>query len=369
MKNSLRIALFLSLSFQLALGQNKVHKIDSLISSLYQNGEFSGNILVAEKGEIIYKNCLGWANEETKHKLHLNSVFELASVSKQFTALAIMILKEKGKLDLDDKIDKFIPELSYYGKISIRNLLQHTIGLPDYEKLIDSLLDKRKVATNAAVVSIFARHHPKVSFEPNSTYQYCNTGYALLATIIERISGMTYQTFMKTNVFAPLGMTSTFIANVGFNPLTINHYTYGYKKDSLSKSVSRVDHTDQYQAVVGQAHTKSTVVDLFKWDRALNTTQLVSRRSLDEIFTNGILESGMEINYGLGWWLPITDHWKDFGKMASHTGGLPGYGSKITRFSLYDRTIILLVNHEDIDISRIHNAIRDLLFDKPAPPH
>ena len=163
------------------------------VQKIIESKKFNGNVLIAEKGEIIYKNSFGLANESTKEKLNLNSVFELASVSKQFTAMGIVKLKEKGKLNYEDKIGKYLPELNFYD-ISIKNLLQHTSGLPDYMQLLDSLLidatwdNKTKIATNKDIIAIFSKHKPKLLFEPNTKWEYSNTGYALLASIIENIS-------------------------------------------------------------------------------------------------------------------------------------------------------------------------------------
>ena len=142
---------------QLTFGQNKVQKIDSFLNSFSKEQKLNGNILIAEKGKVIYKKSFGLSNESTKEKLNENSIFELASVSKQFTAMAIVILKEKGKLHYDDTVSKYIPELSKYNNITIRNLLNHTSGLPDYSELLDSVFDKSKIATNKDVITLF--HH------------------------------------------------------------------------------------------------------------------------------------------------------------------------------------------------------------------
>lgn len=211
-----------------SFGQSRVQKIDRLLDSLYSQQKFNGNIVIAEKGEIIYNRSYGLANETTKEKLNQNSVFELASCSKQFTAMGIVILKEKGKLNLDDKITKYIPELSTYKEISVKNLLHHTGGLPDYMPIMDTLWDKSKIATNRDVIDIFGKYKPKPLFEPNSKHEYSNTGYALLATIIERSSGQTYATFLEENIFKPLKMKNTFVYNRRLSPKKIKHYALGY---------------------------------------------------------------------------------------------------------------------------------------------
>ena len=166
------ITIVILLIGQVSFGQDRIKKIDSLLNSIYSNKKINGNFLIAEKGKIIYSQSFGYANEEKKEKLNENSIFELASCSKQFTAMAIMILKEKGKLNLDDNITKFIPSLSNYKGITIRNLLNHTGGLPDYMELMDSLFDKSKIATNKDIIAIFSKQKPKILFEPNTKYEY-----------------------------------------------------------------------------------------------------------------------------------------------------------------------------------------------------
>ncbi|MGV8091065.1 MAG: serine hydrolase [Mangrovibacterium sp.] len=358
--------LFLALG-QLSFGQNRVQKIDSLLTSGYDNGKFNGNVLIAEKGEVIYKKSLGFANESTKEKLNENSVFELASISKQFTAMAIVILKEKGALSYDDKISNFIPELSDYDNITIKNLLNHTSGLPDYMELLDSLFDKSKIATNKDIITLFAKHKPKVLFEPNTGWEYSNTGYALLASVIEKASGMEYGDYLDKVIFKPLEMTNTFVYRRRYAPKKINGYAYGYVySDSLKKYVLPDDLEETIEVVwldgiVGDAIVSSTVNDLLKWDRALYTDKLVSHESINEIFTAPELNDKTTTKYGFGWFLDDND----FGKTVSHGGVWWGYRTYIDRHIDNDKTIIILQNHEDV-LNPV-KSIRNILYNKPLP--
>ena len=193
----IKLLFAITLLGNIVFGQTKIKKIDKLLDSLFMQQKFNGNILIAEKGKVIYSRSYGLANETTKEKLIQKSIFELASCSKQFTAMAVVILNEKKKLNFDDKISKYIPELSDYGGISIRNLLHHTGGLPDYMTLMDTVWDKSKIATNKDIFEFFSKYKPKTLFEPNSKHEYSNTGYAILATLIERVSGQTYAEFLK----------------------------------------------------------------------------------------------------------------------------------------------------------------------------
>ena len=149
---------------QKAFGQDHISKIDSLLTTMYKNENLNGNILIAEKGKVIYKKSFGFTNDSTKE----NSIFELASLSKQFTAMAIVILKEKKKLNYDDKMSKYIPELSHYDNITIRHLLNHTSGLPDYMEIMDTVFDKSKIAINDDIFNLFVKLKPSTLFESNT---------------------------------------------------------------------------------------------------------------------------------------------------------------------------------------------------------
>lgn len=361
-------AIALILIGQLTFGQNRIKKIDSLLIALHANGNLNGNILIAEKGKVIYKKSFGNANEITKQKLNENSIFELASCSKQFTAIAIMILKEKGKLNLDDTISKFIPELANYKNITIRNLLNHTGGLPDYMDLLDSLFDKSKIATNKDIIALFSKVQPKILFEPNTKYEYSNTGYALLASIIEKTSGKSYADFLNMNIFKPLKMTRSLVYTRRFAPRNIENYALGYiYSDSLNKYILPDDLAETksvmwLDGIVGDGCVNSTINDLMKWDRALYTNKLLSKNGMEEVFKAGVLNDKTKTNYGFGWEIENN---KEFGKIVSHGGGWPGYVTYIERHITNDKTIIILQNHNDVSIPI--KFIRSILYNKPLP--
>lgn len=354
--------LFLSIG-NICFAQARIQKINQLLDSLFLQQKFNGNILIAEKGEIIYNRSYGIANETTREKLTQKSIFELASCSKQFTAMAIVILKEKGKLNVDDKISKYIPELSNYGTISIKNLLHHTGGLPDYMSIMDTVWDKSNIATNNDIIAVFSKLKPKVLFEPNSKHEYSNTGYALLATIIERVSGMAYADFLKEYIFTPLKMKNSFVYNRRLAPKKIKNYAYGYL---FIKSQNKYILPDEFEktkmvywldGVVGDGTVNSNVIDLLKWDRALYAAKLVSSESINEIFSNGQLNDGSTGKHGFGWRIVDTE---EFGKIAKHSGGWPGYMTYIERNLDNDKTIIILQNHYNVTMPA--DEIRNILY-------
>ena len=361
-----KIAVILMFLGQFAFGQNKAQKIDSLMNALYSTDDFSGNVLVAEKGKILYSQSFGFANETTKEKLSVNSIFETGSVSKQFTAMAIMILMENGKLKLDDDIKIYIPELSNYNGITIKNLLNHTGGLPDYMVIMDSLFDKSKIATNKDIVAIYNKYKPKVLFEPNSKFEYSNTGYALLATIIENVSGLTYSEYLSINIFEPLKMKNTFVYNRRLNPKKVTNYALGYfSPDSLTGYILPDDFEETkfviwLDGIVGDGTVNSTVTDILKWDRALYKNKLLSKEGMKAIFEVATLNDKTKTSYAMGWEIQKFDA---YSKMTRHGGSWPGYVAYIERHIENDKTIIILQNHED-DISIPLKAIRKIIYNK-----
>jgi CubicO group peptidase (beta-lactamase class C family) len=360
-------------------GQNKAAAFDSLFSSLYGQKKFNGNVLIAGKGTVIYKKSFGIANEQTQEKLNEHSVFELASVSKQFTAMAVVILREKGKLRYDDKISRYIPEfVNYSGGITIKNLLQHTSGLPDYMELLDSLLidstwnGKTKTATNKDIVKVFAANKPALLFSPGQKWEYSNTGYALLASIIERVSGKSYAEFLQENIFVPLQMNNSFVYTRRFTPRKVNNYAFGYVySDSLKKNILPDDAEAGLSlmvycldGIVGDGAVNSTIEDLFKWDRALYTDKLAAQKNIREVFETGILSNNKKTDYGFGW---MVQNIPPYGNLAYHSGSWPGYRTYIERNTDSDKTIIFLENNDNPGIFNPIHKIRQILYDiKPG---
>jgi CubicO group peptidase (beta-lactamase class C family) len=372
----LKTTLLFLLIGQLIFGQNKEQKIDSLLTSIYKSGKLNGNVLIAEKGQVIYNRSFGLANEITQENLNENSVFNLASVSKQFTAMAIVILKEEGKLNFDDKITKYLPELPNYSNVSIRNLLNHTSGIPDYLNLINNPEAKEyyseslagKIATNKNIIAFFSKYKPKANFEPNTKFEYSNTGYVFLASIIEKITGLTYAEYLDEVIFKPLKMNNTLVYCRRLLPKKVNNYAYDYEySDSLkrycpSDSLKDIKVIKSLDGIVGDGNVHSTVDDLFKWDRALYTDQLISQSSMKEIFQGAELNDKSKTRYGFGWFL---DNNPDFGKIVFHLGFWVGYSTLIERDIDNDKTIIILENHSPVLFPV--NELRHIIYNMPYP--
>lgn len=348
--------------------QSKSAKFHQLFSSLYQEQAFQGNVLIAEKGEIIFEKSYGLADEAAQKKLTKHSIFDLASVSKQFTAMGIVLLQKQGKINYDDLIQKYLPELSFYEGITIKHLLIHTSGLPDYMALMHKHWDKTKFATNQDMIELLAKHKPALLFKPHEKWRYSNTGYALLATIIARVSGQSFGQFLKQNLFTPLKMTHTFVYRRRFAPQKIKNSTHGYiysrklKKKILPDQLGKNYYNIYLDGIVGDGMVNSTTRDLLKWDQALYTNQLVSSKDKQLIFASYITQLNKKTGYGFGW---MINNNKLYGKYVMHNGHWAGYLTHIERHLTHDKTIIILQNNDSPKIQIPASAVRKILYNLP----
>jgi CubicO group peptidase (beta-lactamase class C family) len=286
--------------------------------------------------------------------LNDSSIFELASLSKQFTAMGIMILKERKLLNYDDNIKKFFPDLPY-NNITIRNLLTHTSGLPGYEEQFAKKWDPKKIAFNKDVIQMLQQEKDTLFFEPGTNWKYSNTGYVLLASIIEKVSGKSYNEFMAENIFQPLSMTHTFIYNTRRSARKIpDNYALGFQfPDSLKRymlpdSLPKTKYVYFLDGIVGDGCVNSTIIDLLKWDRALYTTKLVSKPTLDEMLSPLVQTSRRDSTGFYGFGVNVQPKTPK-GKVISHTGGWPGYSTFLERRVDIDETIIVLSNNETMN--------------------
>jgi CubicO group peptidase (beta-lactamase class C family) len=312
---------------------------------------FNGNVLIAKGGKPIYQQSLGYADFSTKRALNENSVFELASVSKQFTAMGIMICKEKGLLNYTDPITKFFPGLPYKD-ITVRHLLTHTSGIPSYEDQFEKYWDHKKIAYNKDIIDMLIQRHDTLLFKTGSSWKYSNTGFALLASIIEKVSGMSYNDFMAKTIFKPLDMNHTFIYNSRRSGGKIpDNYALGFvysdslKRYILPDSLPNYDIVYYLDGIVGDGCVNSTAGDLLQWDQALHSNKLVSKQSLDEMLSPLVHSSTRDTTSFYGFGVAVTPN-SSIGKIISHTGGWPGYATLLVRRVDKDETIIILSNNE-----------------------
>lgn len=352
-------ALLLSLSLQAQ--RHRYAAIDSLLKEAAEKDKLSAVVLLAENGKIRYEKALGYRDFANKIILEKKDVFELASLSKQFTAMVIMMLKEKGLLQYDDLVEKYLV-IPYKG-ITIRNLLTHTSGLPDYQAIMDEHWDKTKVAGNEDILDYLNKYAPPKLFEPGTKYNYSNTGYVLLASIAEKVSGRDFIEFCTTEIFRKLHMRHTAIRTLqekaAVSNFAIGHIYVKAKNDFIrADSFPSSDYTIWLGNRKGPGRISSTAEDLLKWDQALYTEKLVKQTTLAEAFKPMLLANGTLSDYGFGW---VIGRNNPEGRLVWHNGDNPGYKTQIMRFLDSKRTLILLCNNAVENFNQIVKNIYSLL--------
>jgi CubicO group peptidase (beta-lactamase class C family) len=329
--------------------QRPASKIDALFRD-YDGADVPGAcVMVIRDGQVLFNKAYGMANLEEKRPATTGTNFRLASVTKQFTAMAVMILAERGKLSYEDPLPKFFPDFPAYGtSITVRQLLNHTSGLIDYEGVIPP--GTTRPLTDADVLNLMKRQD-RTYFAPGSRFRYSNSGYAFLALIVEKVSGATFTEFLRENVLTPAGMMgSTFY---GRDDRAAPNRAFGYTKRS-----DRFEPTDQSltSSVAGDGSLYASLDDLFKWDRALNGATLVRPDTLLKAFTPGVGRDAKDTGYGFGWFIGRYNG----KKVYWHRGGTVGFTAAISRFPNQKLTIVVLTNRSDVPLTKILDTISDM---------
>lgn len=361
---TLRFALYFSFLLFLSVPNNfaqtllQKKAIDSVLTDLHHNGMFNGVVLLAENGKITYQKAMGISGPTNTKPLALNSSFNLASVSKQFMSMMTMILQEKGLLQYDDKVQKFLPEFPY-PSISIRHLLTHTSGLEEYFDLALKYNNTLDTLNNQKLLQLLAQYRPSLIFEPGSSWQYCNTGYVVLASVIEKVSDQRIEIFFENAIAKPLKLKNSFIYYLNMpRPNSEPERVIGMERVNGKYQLNDLVRLD---GVVGDGNVYSSAEDLLKWDQSLYRNILVKQATLQEAFTPVKLNNGNTHNYGFGWAI------EDSGKTVTHTGGWVGFLNNFERKLSKKSTLIFLSSGSN----NIANAVlEDILVGKtPKIPH
>ncbi len=350
--------------------QELANQYEQYLSQAHARGQFNGAALVFDSGKLVYQGAFGIRSIAPVDSLDLNSQFRLASVSKQFTAMAMMILKEQGKLRYDQDIRDFVPELPYEG-ITIRHLLHHVSGLPDYEPLMDQYWKTdlpsddpaRYTDGNADVIKLLAEKRLPVLFKPGEKWKYSNTGYNLLGTIVARASGVSFAEYLKKHVFDPAGMSSTVMYDFVIGPdprMPDRAYGFQVAWNGVDRTLADSHYLNHGQ---GEDGVYSTVGDMLKWDRILYTEKLVSKATLEEALTPAVLNNGRRTDYGFGWFIARSPTGK---RMVSHSGGWLGFITYILRGIEEDKSIVVLTNNSTSYFGNesIHAGLTNILYGK-----
>ncbi len=325
-------------------------------TSLLQSG-FNGGVLVAKNGNILYEKYSGKVDIRKSDSITSSTSFHIASTSKTFTGIAILRLIQEGKLSLADTINKFFPGFPYTG-ITVKMLLNHRSGLPNYLYFMSNnkwgiLPDgkwNKQMATNRDMLKMLIEKKPNVTGRPDGKFTYSNTNYALLALIIEEVTGKSFPEYMKEKFFAPLQMSNTFVFTL---------------KDTLTATPSFTAtgtywNNDFLDATYGDKNIYSTLQDLLKWDQALYTNQVLEQPLLDSAFKAYSFEKPGVHNYGLGWRLQLLPNGK---KVIYHFGKWHGNNAAFARLPDEKATIIILGNRFNRNIYNAAHLCYDIFGD------
>lgn len=351
--------------------QTLTARLDSLLDDWKEKNAAGMAALLIRNGRIEYRKVFGFADLDARSPITPNTQFLLASLTKQFTALAIMILAERHELQFDDTLAKFCPEFPDYAHtITIRHLLNHTAGLTQYQELLVGKIDENYFRSSksqpaaheftAAEALEALSHQQKLRFRPGDKFEYSDSAYVVLAQIVERITGMRYAEFMKENIFDPLGMRDTLVVDERKQKVPRLALAYA-KRNGRWQDITYSPENSIY----GEDGIYSTINDLYKWDQALYTERLVSRSMLEMAFTPGLGNDGKEIttdilsrpsSYGFGWFISSLHGEKD----VEHSGGWSGYATHILRVPGRRITAIVLTNSSNGDVPEIAQEMAEI---------
>jgi len=355
--------------------QTLENRIDSIFKGVTQPDEPGVAVLVKRDGKIVFEKVYGVRELRTHAKIGPGTNFRLASFTKQFTAMSIMLLVHDGKLCYDNRLTDIFPDFPAYGKsITIRHLLTHSSGLPDYEDLMEKE-EKAKgprwstehQIQDAEVLSLLEKESAG-KFAPGTSWAYSNSGYVVLGLVVAKISGMPYRDFLQQRIFAPAGMNRSIVYQKGVNE--IPERAFGYSKEN-----DKFVETDQSStsATLGDGGIYSSLEDLAKWDEALQKHTLLSEAEMAIALTpvrladgsaphwpaegdDDNLDPGKPGSYGFGWFL---DSYKGHPRMW-HTGGTMGFRTVIQRFTADGLTIVILCNRTDLDPKTLAERVADI---------
>ena len=308
-------------------------EVDAVFADVDRPRHPGAALLVIDRGEIVYRRCYGCADLATGRPITTDTSFYLASIAKQFTAMAIMMLAEQGKLSVEDRLSDYFPRFpSWAAEITLRHMLQHTSGLLGYRYFIEDFAGVTNDIVLDRVMGLAGSEFPA-----GAKFAYDDTAYTLLATIVATVSGQSFAAFMKANIFDPIGMKHSVVYD-GARPAR-HKLAHGYLEED-----GRLERWDYPLLTVGDGGLFSTLDDMFLWDQALNTERLVPKAALARAFTSGTANDGTPVDYGFGWYTNVVPDRRH----VAHGGTLGAYSNFLIRFLDTQRTIIVLTNRGPI---------------------
>jgi CubicO group peptidase (beta-lactamase class C family) len=328
--------------------------INEVLEKTFKSDEPGAAVIVVRDGKVVFRKGYGKANLELGVPVEPDMVFRLGSITKQFTAVAILMLAEQGKLSLDDDITKFLPDYPTKGqRITIEHLLTHTSGIKSYTSLPEWLALWRKDLTVKEIIDLF-KNQP-MDFAPGERWSYSNSGYILLGAIIEKVSGQTYQEFVEKNIFAPLGMKHSYYdVTVRLIPRRVEGYS---KANEGYQNAAYLSMTQPFSA----GALMSSVDDLALWDAALYTEKLVKQQSLKRAWTPRLLNNGKSTHYGYGWSMSTYEGHP----IIEHSGGVNGFATDALRMPADRIFVAILTNKDSMSPGAVAFEVAALAIGKP----
>lgn len=331
----------------------KKERITNILGFAKKHKIFNGSVLVKDEGKILLKEHYGVENFKIKkiEPINQKSRYRICSISKQFTAMAIMLLAERGELSYEDDIRKYIHQLSDYEGITIKHLLTHTSGLPDYITHFYSISDKMTTyASNQDILNWLTENFPKLHFSSGTKWEYSNTGYVLLAFVIENISGQSYEEFLQDNIFKKLNMKNCILPKYQ-NTDKFSNKVIGFKFDNKT-----LDDDNFLNYIYGDGGLYMSLDDLEKWEDGLSKNKLLPKESIKKAFRPTKLSNGSLHNYGFGWHLD-----KKNPKEMFHFGQWLGFRTLIYRIPETDSCIIILNNNQSPAVDILYKIIYQII--------
>jgi CubicO group peptidase (beta-lactamase class C family) len=348
------VHLLLLLSVMSVLGKTCAEPVDMLFEPTYGGKHPGASVAVIKDGAILFQRSYGMANVDAGEKATSQTNYRLASMTKQFTAMSILLLEDKKQLALGDRVAKYLPELATaMPTVTLRHLLTHTSGLPEYETLLPK--DDKTQILDKDVVRLVAKQI--LELKPGSRYKYGNTGYVLLAQVVERVSKQPFAEFLKKNIFTPLGMNDS-IAYEAKTPIKNRAYGYDGSEDSFKDA-------DQARAtaVLGDGGIYSSVTDMAKWVEGLEKQTLLKGKRFAEATSKQVATSEPGIGYGYGW--RIGDEAGE--KVVFHTGTTSGFKNALLWVPSRKLAVIVLTNRKNSDSLRLGWRVLEHFWDRTTP--
>lgn len=335
--------------------QQEVQQIDSFIKALHNRGLFNGTLLVARNGGIVYHESMGVADRSTGDSITNEMPYQMASVSKPITAAAIMLLVQQGEIQVEDKITKYFPELMQFNQVTIKHLLTHTSGIPDYIYRLPAAWEKEKInryMTNEDLVSFYSKKKYRCIYTPGYRYDYSNTNYALLASIVERVTEQKFSDYVKANIFDPLGMCNSHVFTPEQDSTTGNPIK-GYRWTGRSW----LEYGEDFRnGIAGDKGVFSTADDMMRFAKGFEADYLFCNETCERIFKPTYTRGRGESEYGFGWRMREWDSMP----VVLHYGFWNSFRTGLIEFPESDVTFVILNNFTGASGGRVNN--RDLII-------